>query len=139
MNVPASVVDKNFFENRGNVIVNKMMDNPVAEIGGKNLAFYRFINDKANAWFGFIPVFKNFVAQGKYIGFEMLFKGQRVDGIAFVFPGIEIGLKQELHQLPLLPMLLNVPLLLRLPAGTAVKVTTRFVAPAFAARAIFYS
>jgi len=73
-----AVVDKYFFENRGNVIVNKMVDNPVAKIGGKNLALYRFINYKANALFGFIPVFKNFVAQGKYIGFEMFFKGQRV-------------------------------------------------------------
>ena len=60
-----AVVDKNFFENRENVIANKMVNNPVAEICGKNLAFYRFIDNKANAWLGLIPVFQNFVAQGK--------------------------------------------------------------------------
>jgi hypothetical protein len=57
----------------------------------------------------------------------------------FRFQALLVLFSVELHQLPLLPMLLNVPLVLRLPAGTDVKVTTWFVAPAFAANAICYS
>lgn len=71
-----AVVDKNFFKNRGNVIVNKMMDYPVAEIGGKNLAFYRFINNEANTWFGLIPVFKNFIANVKILASKCFSKSK---------------------------------------------------------------
>jgi hypothetical protein len=34
-----TIVYKNFFKNMGNVIVNKMMNNPVSEICSENLSF----------------------------------------------------------------------------------------------------
>ena len=58
-----------------------MMNYPVAEIRGKYFPFYRFINDKANAWFRLVFLFNYLIEQCKKVAFKMLFKGKRIDCI----------------------------------------------------------
>jgi hypothetical protein len=71
-----------------------MMNSPIPEIGSKYLSFYRFIYNKANAWFGYIFAFNNLVGKGKQICFQMFFKSKGIYGIPLVFSCIKICLKQ---------------------------------------------
>lgn len=50
-----AVVDKLLFKNRGNVVEDKVMNNPVTEIGCKHFPFHRFIDDETDAWPWFVP------------------------------------------------------------------------------------
>ena len=44
-----NVIDEQTFKKRADVVVNKMMDNAVPEIGGKNFSLHRLEQDKTDA------------------------------------------------------------------------------------------
>jgi len=56
-----TIVDETVLENRRNVVINKMVYDPVAEIGGENFPLYRLVDNKANTWPGLIPLVDNFI------------------------------------------------------------------------------
>lgn len=89
-----TVIDKRLFKNGRYVLIYKMVNYPVPEIGSKNLPLYRFVNYKTDATAGFVVAVHYFIGKSKQIGFKMLFKCKRIYGVAFVFPGIKICLKQ---------------------------------------------
>ena len=94
-----TVVDKPFFKNRGYIVENEMVDNPVAEIGGENFAFYRFVYDKSNAPPGLVIPFKNVIAQMDEAAFVMKLKRQSIVGISLVPAGIVICQEKVVEKL----------------------------------------
>lgn len=89
-----TVIDKCFFKKRRHGVKNKMMHDAIAEIGGKDFTFYRFVDDKTDAFARFIGSVDNLLGQLKNITFKVLFKSQRIDGVALVAAGVKIRLKQ---------------------------------------------
>jgi len=89
-----TVVYKGFLENGRNVVVYKMMNDPIPEICCKNFPFYWFGHDKTNTWQSVVIVICYFVKQRKNIFFKMFFKFQGIYGISLVFACVEIRLKQ---------------------------------------------
>jgi hypothetical protein len=69
-----AVVDKPLFKNRRNVVEDKVMNNPIAEIGCKHFPFHRFIDNETNAWARFVPEVYNFIAKFDQIVFVVKFK-----------------------------------------------------------------
>jgi hypothetical protein len=87
------VVNKKFVEKGVNIVVNEMMYDPVAEIGGEYLAFNRLVYNEADTRFDLIAVFENVIGKLKNVVLEVFFERQSVDGVALVTPGIEICLE----------------------------------------------
>jgi hypothetical protein len=79
-----AVVDKPLFKYRGNVVEDKVMDNPVAEIGSKHFPFHGFIDDETDAWPWFVPAVYNFIAKFDQIVFVVKFKFQGIVCIPLV-------------------------------------------------------
>jgi hypothetical protein len=81
------VVDELFFKDRGNVVKDEMMNNTVAEIGGKNFTFNRLIYYKTDAWAGLIPAILYLIAKFDKVVFVAKFKFKGVVRIPLVFAG----------------------------------------------------
>jgi hypothetical protein len=88
-----TIIDEVFFKNGRDVVEYEMMDNPVAEIRCENFPLYGLVHYKTNAWLWFIFTRNYFFMQGKEIGFKVFFKDKGINGIAFIFPRVKIGLK----------------------------------------------
>ena len=88
------VVDKPLFKNRGNVVEDKVMNNPVTEIGCKHFPFHRFINNETNAWTWFVPEVYDFIAKFDQIVFVVKFKFQSIIGIPLVTSGRIVCIEQ---------------------------------------------
>ncbi len=86
-----AVIYKQFFKQRGNAVEYKMMNDPVPKIGSKDLSFYRFINNKADAGSRLIDQVGDIIKQRKYLVFKFVFKCQGINGIALVFSGVKIS------------------------------------------------
>ena len=56
-----AIVDETVIENRRNVVINKMVYDPVSEIGSENFSLHRYVDNKANTWPGLIPLVDNFI------------------------------------------------------------------------------
>jgi len=82
-----TVVDKLLFKQKGNVVEDKAMNNPVAEIGCKHFPFHRFIDNETNAGARVVPEVYDFVEKGNQVVFILKFKFQGIMGIPFVFTG----------------------------------------------------
>lgn len=82
------------FQRRVSVIVDEVMDDPVAKISGEDLPLDRPVDNKANAGFRFVTTFDDLIIQREQAGLEMSLKIQGVDGIPLVFPCIVIRLEQ---------------------------------------------
>ncbi len=94
-----AVVDEQFFEDGRNLIVDIMMDNPVLEVGGKNLPLYRSVDNEADAGAGRIVPIKYVIHKMEQLLFKAPLKGQSIKGVALVFSGVKIGLKQVFQDL----------------------------------------
>ena len=80
-----TVVDKSFFKNRRYIIVDKVVYYSVPKISSEYFALYGLVHNKTDTGFRFIVTRKHFICKSKQIGFQMLFKGKRMQRIAFVF------------------------------------------------------
>lgn len=53
-----AIRQKQWFKNRGKIVIKQMMDDAVAEFGSENFPFYRFVRDKRDTFPNFIfPVY----------------------------------------------------------------------------------
>ncbi len=82
-----TVVDKALFKNRGNVIENKVVNNPVAKTGGKYLPFYRLIYNKTNARARFVAPVNDFIVQLNEIVFIILLEFQSIISVPLIAAG----------------------------------------------------
>jgi len=85
-----TVINKNRFKNRGEVIIEQMMHHPVAKIGGEYFALHRFVHDEANAPAYPVPPFEDVTIQLHQVLFEVHLKAKLVQRVAFMLPGIVI-------------------------------------------------
>ena len=56
-----AVIDEGFLENRGDMVVNIVMNDPVAEVGGKNLSFDRLVDNEADAGLRLVAPLHNLI------------------------------------------------------------------------------
>jgi hypothetical protein len=89
-----TVVNKVFFKYRGDMVKNVMVDYTVAKVGGKYFAFYRLINNEADALLRLVIPRNNLITQFQKVAFVLNFKFEGVDCVALVAAGIVVGLKQ---------------------------------------------
>jgi len=84
------IVDKEALEYWRDVVVDEMVHDPVAEVGGEYLAFHRLVYNEADTWSDFVTVLENFISKLKDVVLEVFLERQSVDGVALITPGIEI-------------------------------------------------
>ena len=89
-----TVMNKGFFKYRIDIIVNKMVYDPVAKMRGKDFTLNRIVGNKTDTGFGCIGSVDHFPEQCKQIALKLLFKRERIDGAAFMGARVKIGLKQ---------------------------------------------
>ena len=84
LSAAVTVIYKSFFKYRGNVVINIMMNDPVAKVCSKNLSFNRFVDNKANTWLRIIFSFDNILTKFKKIMLKMFLKFECINSIALV-------------------------------------------------------
>lgn len=85
------MMNKYLLPNRRQLIVNEMMNDAVAEVGGKNLSWFGSFNIKAGRGDWLVAVVIERVNQVDDVFLLVTLKNQRVPGIALVPSAIPVG------------------------------------------------
>lgn len=86
-----TVVYEMIFKNRVQFVDHQMMNNPVAEIGGKYLTLYGFVYNKGDGFTWLVSAIINFAVKRNKVTFVIHLESKRVICVALGFPAIEIG------------------------------------------------
>jgi hypothetical protein len=89
-----TVVDKLLFKHRGNVVEDKVMNNPVAKISSKHFPHHRFFDNETNAGARFVPEVYDFIEKFDQIVFMEQFKFKGIIGVPLVAASRIICLEQ---------------------------------------------
>jgi len=89
-----AIIYKPFLKNRGNIIVDEMVNNSIRKIRSKNFSSHWLLHSKAYACFGNIAPANNFIKNLEYFNFKIPLKIQRTIFVPFVSSGVKICLKK---------------------------------------------
>lgn len=86
-----AVVDKERIDQRIKAVEKKMVDDPVAETGGKNFTLDRLISDKTGVRAGPVNAGRDLFGQSGDVVFQVHFENQLALGAPLMPPRLEIG------------------------------------------------
>ena len=88
-----AVVNEQTLKERTDIVVNEVVNNPVAKISRENLSLNGFENYETNTGADFVFPVLDFFVKFKQFSLVVDFKCQSVNGVSFVLAGVKIGLK----------------------------------------------